>query len=241
MLCIMHEGEPYGHLTIGGKAATLRQIGTLTGVGEKEAIKLVGELEDAGVFSRSDSGVIFSRRMVRDNEKSEEGRKNVGKRTDRSPPDTEPATPPSTPPSRGADTLEARSRIQEARSKKAPPKPPEPGGSVCASDSDRDFCEFWEAYPRKDAKGDARKAWISAVSKAKPHAIVAGCRGYKFDANPRFVPLPATWLNGERWLQAAESDGMDPTLKAAGVTQAMLDEYLSGTPDPIIVTRKMIQ
>lgn len=66
MICIMHEGTPYGHLTIGTRPATPRQIGTITGVGEKEATKLIEELEDAGVFSRNDGGVIFSRRMVRD-------------------------------------------------------------------------------------------------------------------------------------------------------------------------------
>lgn len=135
MICIMHEGTPYGHLTIGTRPATPRQIGTITGVGEKEATKLIEELEDAGVFSRNDGGVIFSRRMVRDHARSEEGRRNIDKRGDRSPPSSQPTTPPtrgassdpvSLParpaasyPSRGADTLEAEAESEsEAESEK---------------------------------------------------------------------------------------------------------------------------
>lgn len=131
MICIMHEGTPYGHLTIGTRPATPRQIGTITGVGEKEATKLIEELEDAGVFSRNDGGVIFSRRMVRDHARSEEGRRNIDKRGDRSPPSSEPTTPPtrgasSDPvrrpekraasyPSRGADTLEAEAEAESEK------------------------------------------------------------------------------------------------------------------------------
>lgn len=74
LICIMHEATPYGYLTIGGKAATTRQIGTITGCGEKEATKLIGELEDAGVFSRDETGTIYSRRMVRDKAASDAGR-----------------------------------------------------------------------------------------------------------------------------------------------------------------------
>lgn len=74
LICMMHEGEPYGHLTINGRQPTMRQLGTITGAGEKEAAKLIKELEEAGVFSRREDGLIFSRRMVRDNETSEVAR-----------------------------------------------------------------------------------------------------------------------------------------------------------------------
>jgi hypothetical protein len=66
MMCIAHECEPYGHLTVNGKAMTPAQIGRHCGLTEKEAAKLVAELEDAGVFSRTADGVIYSRRMVAD-------------------------------------------------------------------------------------------------------------------------------------------------------------------------------
>ena len=66
MLCIAHECEPYGHLTVNGKPMTAAQIGRHTGLTERECAKLVAELEDAGVVSRTAEGVLYSRRMVRD-------------------------------------------------------------------------------------------------------------------------------------------------------------------------------
>jgi len=66
MLCIAHECEPYGHLTVNGKPMTAAQIGRHTGLTERECAKLIAELGDAGVLSRTEEGAIFSRRMVRD-------------------------------------------------------------------------------------------------------------------------------------------------------------------------------
>lgn len=74
MLCIMHEGTPIGHLTLGGKPATLRQMAANAYCSEKEAKKYLDELEQAGVFSRKPDGTIYSRRMVKDAEVSEAGR-----------------------------------------------------------------------------------------------------------------------------------------------------------------------
>lgn len=74
LLCVAHEGDPYGHVTVNGRPLMNRQIATIAGVTEKEATKLLAELELGGVFSRTDDGVIFSRRMVRDREASEVAR-----------------------------------------------------------------------------------------------------------------------------------------------------------------------
>lgn len=74
MLCIMHEGAPVGHLTLAGKAATVRQIAANAGCTEKEATKGLAELEAAGVFSRTADGTIFSRRMVKDTRAAEQAR-----------------------------------------------------------------------------------------------------------------------------------------------------------------------
>lgn len=68
MMCIAHECEPYGHLVVNGKAMTAAQIGRLVGISEKECKKLLAELFEAGVPSQTSEGVIFSRRMVRDEE-----------------------------------------------------------------------------------------------------------------------------------------------------------------------------
>lgn len=63
------------------------------------------------------------------------------------------------------------------------------------------FDTFWQEYPRKQAKGAARKAWSSAVRKERAVAIIEAARRYRDDPNRQdeFTPHPATWLNGERW------------------------------------------
>jgi hypothetical protein len=98
-----------------------------------------------------------------------------------------------------------------------PPKPTAPPCKQVASDADPDFAAFWAAYPRKDSKGHARRAWAKAVKIASVSEILAGLDRYRFDENPRYRPLPATWLNGERWLQADEADTFDPVLRAVGL------------------------
>lgn len=74
----------------------------------------------------------------------------------------------------------------------------------CASDDDPHFAAFWSAYPRKDDKGHARKAWPKAIRKADPAAIIAAAEAFAADCvrdktERRFIALPTTWLNGERW------------------------------------------
>lgn len=69
LLCIAHECEPYGHLMVNGRAMTPAHIARHTGLTERECAKLIAELDSAGVLSRTDDGVIYSRRMVRDEER----------------------------------------------------------------------------------------------------------------------------------------------------------------------------
>ncbi len=87
MLCYMHQGTPYGHLTLpavsedGGKDI-LRLIlppvlARMVGGTSEDVERLLAELEHAGVFSRTPEGVIFSRRMIQD-EKLRETRANGG-------------------------------------------------------------------------------------------------------------------------------------------------------------------
>ncbi len=66
MLCIMNECKPYGHLAINGKAMSVAQLARLIGETEKVVKGLLNELESAGVFSRTEQGGIYSRRMVND-------------------------------------------------------------------------------------------------------------------------------------------------------------------------------
>ena len=66
MLGLMHDAEPYGHLIVAGQHPSPETLAVLIGVDKQEVIQGLKQLETAGVFSRTDEGVIFSRRMVRD-------------------------------------------------------------------------------------------------------------------------------------------------------------------------------
>lgn len=67
------------------------------------------------------------------------------------------------------------------------------------------FADFWTAYPRRDARRDAVKAWESL----RPDAQLLQCilesltrfnRSEQWTKDGgRYVPLPATWLRGRRW------------------------------------------
>ena len=66
MMCIAHECEPYGHLTINGKPMTSAQIAGQVGLVPAQAKKLIEELVANGVARTSASGAIYSKRMVDD-------------------------------------------------------------------------------------------------------------------------------------------------------------------------------
>lgn len=79
-LCIMHEAKPYGHLVLNGAPVGVDALARMTGVTVDEATELLSELRQAGVFSMTGKGVIFSRRMVHDFEKAKKGKKSAEKR-----------------------------------------------------------------------------------------------------------------------------------------------------------------
>lgn len=73
MLCLMFESEKKGYLQIKGVPVTPEQLARMTGGAEggeggvsDEVARLLAELEAVNVFSRTAGGVIYSRRMVRD-------------------------------------------------------------------------------------------------------------------------------------------------------------------------------
>lgn len=74
MLDLMHDGEPYGHLTAGGIHITDATLASIAGISVKRCVSLLFELEQRRVFSRTEAGVIYSRRMVRDGIDYEEWR-----------------------------------------------------------------------------------------------------------------------------------------------------------------------
>ena len=85
-------------------------------------------------------------------------------------------------------------------------KPPKPPKGECGL-----FLKFWRAYPKKVAKDSAQKAFekrkvdhelletmLNALAKQKISEAWT-------KENGQFVPNPATWLNGGRWMDEVES------------------------------------
>lgn len=81
------------------------------------------------------------------------------------------------------------------------------------------FQAFWERYPRRDAKKDATKAWGQVVKDAETEQKIHAALDWQipiFEQRQReFIPLPATWLRGERWEDEKPTTTLNrPTVKA---------------------------
>ena len=97
-----------------------------------------------------------------------------------------------------ADYLDSRDRPILS----AAPSPPSSNGHGDPAA----FEQFWEVWPRKVAKGAARRAFARVAKGTDPEVITAGVRRYVAAGlpEPKFIPYPATWLNAERWLDEPE-------------------------------------
>ena len=80
---------------------------------------------------------------------------------------------------------------------------------------------FYTLFPRHEARKDALKAW-SRMSESDRLAAVTAIADWRqvWKAQGReqhLIPLPATWLNGERWTDEVPR-GLVPRPKAAEAT-----------------------
>lgn len=76
------------------------------------------------------------------------------------------------------------------------------------------FNEFWDAYPRKQAKAAAFKSWLVAIRKAEPTAIIQAAKRYADDPNrvDQFTAHASTWLNQGRWEDAPLPSRINPKI-----------------------------
>lgn len=77
--------------------------------------------------------------------------------------------------------------------------------SPSSNDEDQ-FNEWWNLYPRKTGKQDARKAWKTATKQTSPADIIAATQhqtttsGSPLNREPQYVPYPASWLRAGHFL-----------------------------------------
>jgi DnaT DNA-binding domain len=191
MLCIAHECEPYGHLTINGLPMSAAQIGRLVGLNAKECQPLLTELLDAGVVSTTPGGVLFSRRMVRDerlrNVRADAGRLGgnptlVGSKVKQldNQMDNQASKQSPTPSSSSSSSTSVKER---ARGSRLPPDwTPGPDGEAFAAQHGiangkavaelAKFRDYWTAQPgQKGVKTDwlaTWRNWLRRASEGQP-------------------------------------------------------------------------
>ncbi|MGU3665764.1 helix-turn-helix domain-containing protein [Methylobacterium sp. A49B] len=130
------------------------------------------------------------------------------------PPGVSPETPPSVPqgtpgvsgealPPVSGETPNSGKNTGKGNREESPPTPSA-------------FDVWWEAYPRRDGKIAARKAFDRALKKraATVEELIAGARRYaaaRAGQDPKFTKVPTTWLNGGHWAdEPAMPSGYQP-------------------------------
>lgn len=82
---------------------------------------------------------------------------------------------------------------------------------------DLGFEEFYKKYPRHEGRGQAEKAYRAAIKTVARDEMLAGLDRAIANwsgVDKKFIPLPATWLNGKRWLDELDAR---PTAKSYSI------------------------
>lgn len=118
---------------------------------------------------------------------------------------------------------------KKTRPSKAPSKPLRSQEQEQEQDQDKGasaFEQFYKAYPRKEARKDAEKAFTSLAPNPELLATILAAVALQSRSKQwtkeggKYVPLPATWLRAERWndeVSAHDSAGAPADLWAGAV------------------------
>ena len=61
------------------------------------------------------------------------------------------------------------------------------------------FDDWYQTYPKKQGKKQAKKAFMNLSSQALITCLADNLKARYKNTERQFIPLPATYLNGERW------------------------------------------
>jgi hypothetical protein len=93
------------------------------------------------------------------------------------------------------------------------------------------FDTFWAAYPRKENKAAAVKAWDKLAPDDGTRQAITGALAWQralprwLESGGQYVPHPATYLNGRRWEDERPAES-PPPLSAAQAKQARTLEVI---------------
>ena len=128
---------------------------------------------------------------------------------------------------------------EDEREDLTPPKPP-------VKKAEAEFAVFWLAYPKKQDKQNALKAWKKLNPDAETQrkmilAIQAQRASPQWQKDGgQFIPMPSTWLNGRRWEDQPTSIPQGKRVSAQNYTQRdYTEEELDTGPDLILEAREM--
>lgn len=111
-----------------------------------------------------------------------------------------------------------RGKVRELEDKLSAVPPPENNASAsrtrgarrAPADEPPEFVKFYEEYPRREKRPEALAAWRKLTPEEQAGAYEWACEWFRQHpdlADParyRFIPLPASWLNGKRWKDEAQ-------------------------------------
>ncbi|TWA87122.1 uncharacterized protein DUF1376 [Azospirillum brasilense] len=92
---------------------------------------------------------------------------------------------------------------------KSLPQSPDGGSNVEA-----EFDRWYRAYPKRVAKGQAEKAYRTARKAVDADTLLRAAEAYAravAGKDAKYTPNPATWLNGQRWLDDGLLQGSQRT------------------------------
>lgn len=187
MLCFMHTSARRGYLQQpSGEPMNAGHITRMTGVDTVLVSQLLRELENSGAMGRTDTGVFYSRRLVRDEQKRRKctlaGR--LG----------------------GNPTLKGDAKPQV--------KPPVEYGlletskqptAATAKERQRQCLDLYQQYPKHVGKDKALQAIEKTLALKTYDELLAVVKAYAaavsgWPAHDRqFIPHPATWFNQGRY------------------------------------------
>ncbi len=199
MLFVAHDSTRYGYLESNGSPMQPETIARRCGCDLAQYETLLSELVCAGVPSKTDNGILYSRRMVNDASlrlvRAKAGRKG------------------------GKQTAKQKRSKRQANSHQNPDSDIDndtDADTESANASDSGFPRFWSAVPKKAGKSAAEKAYKLAVKVISLRPIEGGPgaddpHGFLLErmtafaaspagqCDPQYIPHPASWLNAGRY------------------------------------------
>ena len=110
--------------------------------------------------------------------------------------------------------LDQRREEGETEQSRGEQKDSAPVGAVGVTKPDfkSEFEAWWQAYPKKVSKGQGYRAYLTARKTTSAADLLAGVLRYVRDVagtEAKFIRNPATWLNGQGWLDESVTDAAE--------------------------------